>query len=391
MANPPAGANDFACTPPAAHPNPVILVHGLSSTMGDNWDNLSPLLKQRGYCVFALTYGIDPRTSGFDRPGGVIPIEQSAVELGAFAEKVLAATGAGKVDLVGHSEGTFMPQYWLKFLGGAPKVDRYVAWTPLYDGTKFLGIDTVRDLGAQFGLSQPMVDLVASMCGSCPQFVAGSRMQKKLVEGGAAAPGVKYTTVMSAYDELVVPYTSGVLDPPATNHVLQEICPADVSEHALVANDPVAAQLTFNALDPAHAHPVDCAKLPPYAGAPAPAGSRAEPIPTTLRSRVERFRVRRLTLMNVPAGARVKLTACSRQTRGTAARAARRCAIGTRRYATASARRALKLVRAFRGRRLPRGTVIRVTVTKPGLRGKAFTVTVLRSGRGRPTATLLSG
>jgi hypothetical protein len=32
---------------------------------------------------------------------------------------VLDATGAEKVDLVGNSEGTHTPQYWLKFLGGA--------------------------------------------------------------------------------------------------------------------------------------------------------------------------------------------------------------------------------------------------------------------------------
>src|SRR5205807_6886914 len=69
------------------------------------------LLAARGYCVFALTYGIDPR---WRYMGGVIPIERSAPELGAFVRRVLAATHARRVDLVGHSEGTFMPQYWLR-------------------------------------------------------------------------------------------------------------------------------------------------------------------------------------------------------------------------------------------------------------------------------------
>jgi hypothetical protein len=43
-----------------------------------------------------------------------------------------------------------------------------------------------------------------------------------------------------------------------TNIVLQDVCPADVSEHPLVAFDPVVLQLIRNALDPAHAAPVRC-------------------------------------------------------------------------------------------------------------------------------------
>lgn len=50
-------------------------------------------------------------------------MEQSSQELGAFVDQVLAATGKSKVDLVGHSEGTVMPRYWMEFDGGAAKVD----------------------------------------------------------------------------------------------------------------------------------------------------------------------------------------------------------------------------------------------------------------------------
>ncbi len=257
LSNPPRGANDWSCKPTAAHPNPVVLVHGLGATMAANWGSLSPQLKARGYCVFALTYGIDPRMVLFGAPGGTIPIEQSAKELGAFVDRVRTATGAAKVDLVGHSEGTFMPQYWLKFLGGAAQTDKYVAWTPLYDGSTVYVISFLRDLGNVVGLSKPIIDLVSAFCGSCTQFLAGSPMQRKLAEGGAAAPGVSYTTVMTKLDELVVPWSSGSM-PGHTNHVLQEICPGNLSEHALVAIDPVAAQLTFNALDPANAAPVRC-------------------------------------------------------------------------------------------------------------------------------------
>src|SRR5690242_20223928 len=48
---PPPGANDFSCQPSAAHPNPVVLVHGLGATMGENWATYAPLLANHGYCV----------------------------------------------------------------------------------------------------------------------------------------------------------------------------------------------------------------------------------------------------------------------------------------------------------------------------------------------------
>jgi hypothetical protein len=231
--------------------------------MGENWGYMSPLLAARGYCVFALTYGLDPRLPMF---GGTIPIEQSAVELGQFVDKVLGSSGAAKVDLVGHSEGTFMPQYWIKFLGGASKVNRYVAMTPLYAGSNVALLSTLEQLvGAQ------PTGGVANLCGSCPEFLAGSPMVKKLNVGGAAAPGVSYTTIMTRYDELVVPYTSGYLHAPnATNHVLQDICPNDVSEHTAEAVDPVVAQIIFNALDPAHPRQISCAGLPPLLAPPPP-------------------------------------------------------------------------------------------------------------------------
>lgn len=261
LAAPPPGANDWSCKPSAAHPEPVVLVHGLGATMFANWAYMSPQLKARGYCVFALTYGQDPRLPAF---GGTIPVQDSAKELDVFVSRVLSATGASKVDLVGHSEGTFMPQYWLKKLGGAAKTDDYVALTPLYDGTQLLALDYLRDtFGPLGGLA---IGLVNQVCGSCTQFLRGSDMQKQLAAGGKAAPGVRYTTIMTKYDELVIPYTSGVIDGVGNkNIVVQDVCKNDISEHGAVAFDPVVARLIFNALDPANAKEVSCAGLPPLA------------------------------------------------------------------------------------------------------------------------------
>src|SRR3954454_10058011 len=91
----PPGANDFTCKPTAAHPSPVVLVHGTFEGATDNWATVSPQVKAAGYCVFALEDG--------DRGTG--DIAASAGQLPRFVDAVLAATGASKVSLVGHSQG----------------------------------------------------------------------------------------------------------------------------------------------------------------------------------------------------------------------------------------------------------------------------------------------
>ena len=248
----PPGANDWSCKPSAAHPLPLVLVHGLGATASENWSYLSPILEADGYCVFALTYGVDSRSPYM---GGVVAMEQSSHELDAFVHRVLTATGAAQVDLVGHSEGTVMPQYWLWKLGGAPLVHEYVAITPLYDGTTFHDIATLEsyDQGGTFA------HFATGYCGSCLEFIKGSPFLTDLYKNGVAAPGVHYTTIMTTHDELVTPYTSGYLNSPqATNIVLQDVCPLDLSEHGALAFDPVVARLVQNALDPANAVAPTC-------------------------------------------------------------------------------------------------------------------------------------
>ncbi|HWE65047.1 MAG TPA: alpha/beta fold hydrolase [Acidimicrobiales bacterium] len=265
----PAGANNWSCRPSAQHPDPVVLVHGLGATMAENWSTMSPLLADNGYCVFALTYGLDP---GESYVGGVEPIEVSSHQLAGFVTKVLAATGASKVDLVGHSEGTVMPQYYLKFLGGAAVVKRYVALAPLYQGTTLYGLTAGLTAFETYlpSLDHQFESVVASECGSCLEFAHGSPFLKHLYGDGVyAVPGVTYTTIMSRDDELVIPYTSGELRAPnATNIVVQNQCPLDFSEHVTLAFDPVVGQNILNALDPGNAHPVPCTLVLPGIGAP---------------------------------------------------------------------------------------------------------------------------
>jgi triacylglycerol lipase len=254
----PPGTNDFSCKPPATHPRPVVLLEGLGGN-SDAWRVFVPKLKARGYCLFTINYGEQPLLKLLPYAiEGVIPMEQSAQELATFVQKILAATGAAKVDIVGHSEGTVMPRWYLERLGGAAYVQKFIALTPLWRGSDVHGLVTLGEELKPYGLSQPAFSLIAAMCPACSEVLAGSDYLNDLNADGEAIPGIEHTNIVTKYDELVTPYTSGIMRDGGTNIVLQDVCPMDFSEHIAVAFSPNVLQLVQNALDPAHAAPVIC-------------------------------------------------------------------------------------------------------------------------------------
>jgi len=259
--NPP-GSNIWTCRPSAAHPRPVVLVHGLFANKTDNWQTMSPLLKNNGYCVYALTYGTKPDLSSPQYQfGGLTRMEQSAVQLSNFVNAVLKSTGAKRVDLVGHSEGATMPDYYIEYLGGAAKVLRYVGVSGVKHGTTLHGVATfTSSYGAVFpGGPDPTV----GTCDSCQQFVVGSEYIKK-IEARAPAKGVIYTNIATRYDELVSPYTSSFLTGPnVTNITLQNRCALDFSDHLSIISSPITGRYILNALDPAHAKAPPCVPVAP--------------------------------------------------------------------------------------------------------------------------------
>ena len=258
----PPGSNDWSCRPSRAHPRPVVLVHGLLANMTNNWQTMSPLLANNGYCVFALSYGVPPDASPpTDQFGGLNPMEESAAELSTFVDRVLAATGATKVDIVGHSEGATMPDYYIGYLGGAAKVSRYVGVSGVKHGTTLHGVGT---LAAELGTLFPAApDLATGSCQSCQQFLVGSDYIRA-IEARTPAPGVTYTNIATRYDELVSPYTSSFLSgPKVTNITLQDRCLLDATDHLSIISSPITGRHILNALDPAHAQPVPCVPVLP--------------------------------------------------------------------------------------------------------------------------------
>ena len=248
--SPPAGANDWECEPGDAHPDPVILVHGTFANRTVNWPTLSPFLANRGYCVFALTFGRRPQVDfGFYRPGGLDRMQQSARRLAGFASRVMRKTGSERVDVVGHSQGALMPNWWVKRLGGDAVVDDYVGISPLWDGTNLAGIATLDELGAQYGASEGFYELFEPYCPACRQLFSSSGFIRRMNGGGGPrVHGVDYTMILTRNDQLVVPYTSGLMDG-ARNVVVQDACPLDQSDHLAIIFDPITAYTILNALD----------------------------------------------------------------------------------------------------------------------------------------------
>jgi len=253
------GTNDWTCKPTAAHPNPVVLVHGTGGNRSTNWQTYGPLLKNNGYCVFALTYGATMPLPYPGAVGGFADMRVSAQELKTFVNRVLAATRARKVDLIGHSQGTLMPNYYVKYLGGAAKVDKYISLAPVWNGTQLASLITV--IRNVFGLSAEMTPV----CVACAQFAPGSEFMNQIRAGGTAAPGVTYTNIMTRYDELVLPYTSGRA-PGMKNVVIQDRCGLDFSDHLEIAASKNASLVVLSALDPAHPPKTSCSLMLPAVG-----------------------------------------------------------------------------------------------------------------------------
>ncbi|ACZ83374.1 esterase/lipase family protein [Streptosporangium roseum] len=245
----PDGANDWNCRPSFFHPHPVVLVHGTFENMAFNWSKLSPVLKKNGYCVFALNYGGVP-----DAPvQGTGDIAQSAGQLSAFVDRVLQATGAPEVDIVGHSQGGMMPRYYAKFLGGAAKVRKLVGIVPSNHGTTASGLVT---LGRLLGLLDPVI----RACPACGQQLVDAEFLGALNSGGETLPGVEHTVIATRYDEVVTPYTSSFLNGSGVKNILlQDKCPGDTNAHLGVNFDPVVHRIVLNELGFLTAYwPVDC-------------------------------------------------------------------------------------------------------------------------------------
>ncbi|MCW6009350.1 alpha/beta fold hydrolase [Micromonospora sp. CPCC 205371] len=184
------GANDFECVASPAiqedadDPEPVILVHDTFRDGASNFAVLAPELTGAGLCVFALDYG----------GNGTAPLADSAAQLQTFVAGVLEATGAPKVDLVGHGQGGLLPRVLVGPLGLAEQVDDIVAIAPATRGT-----DT------------PLEDPDFAECAACADLAPDSEFLAQLNANGDVVPGPAYTVPWSIADDVITPPDSQTL------------------------------------------------------------------------------------------------------------------------------------------------------------------------------------
>ena len=190
-----------------------------------NFSALGPYLASQGFCTFAPTYG--EAIPGVP-VGGIAPVPGPPPRWAHFIGQVRTATGAARVDLVGHSEGGFQALYGPKFIPGeAAAVARVVALAPPTHGTTFASLVTIGD---DLGISPLTGAVIAAGCPACSELTTGSSLVSSLNAGPVAQPGIAYTVIASARDELVTPYgTESVSEPGVSNETVQDFCPSTQS------------------------------------------------------------------------------------------------------------------------------------------------------------------
>ena len=247
---PPPGSNLPPCSL-AAHPYPVVLVHGTIENQNDNWQAVAPTLANDGYCVYSFTYGRTWYSGGI---GAIGDIHASAKQLGSFVHYVLSKTGAKQVDIVGHSQGGMLPRLYMKEDGGVPYIHRLVGISSSNNRANVSGLSTILNL-------VPGAELVLGLgCPACTQQTT-QPLYDYINSGEVTYPSVLYTVIQSTHDEVVgPPYTQAFL-PSASNVInetVQQVCPNDPVGHIGLPYDQDAVQMVINALDPAHAQAVSC-------------------------------------------------------------------------------------------------------------------------------------
>ncbi len=220
---------------------PVVLVHGTNGRSSCDWFTLAPLLANHGREV----YPFDWRRA---RPSpDVSATHRHALELAAFVDEVRTATGSDEVDIVGHSWGAVLAHYLVRCLPDEPaagSVRTLVGLAPTYGGTTLHGL-LRRPHRLPGGLRRWLDAKIPTWREQMP----GSAVLTA-IRAAPAAPSVRFTTIVTRYDQMVTPYTASLTAAPhATPVVLQRHARRAVVGHLGILHHPAALAQVVQALN----------------------------------------------------------------------------------------------------------------------------------------------
>ncbi|MDT0329688.1 esterase/lipase family protein [Nocardiopsis lambiniae] len=166
--------------PAAAAPQtPVIFIHGFAGK-GEQWSTMRNSLVSSGYPrdrlhVFSYDWARSNKTI--------------AGQLSSYVDGVRAQHGVDKVHLVSHSMGGLSSRWYIKNLGGAQKVDRWISIGGPNNGTNVAG-------------------LCPSLITPCKEMRHGSSFLNELNSGNPTPGPTVYTTFRSPCDVIISPTSS---------------------------------------------------------------------------------------------------------------------------------------------------------------------------------------
>jgi triacylglycerol lipase len=173
----------------AATHTPVVFVHGYTGS-ASNWASAKSVFMAGGYSSGELfAYGYDWSKSN----------KTSAAGLATYVQQVLARTGAQRVDIVNHSMGGLVSDWYVKQLGGQPFVRHLASIAGANHGTTYAGACLTN--------------------ASCVEMYPGSAFLATVNAGDESPGDTKYATWYSPCDGIILPFTSTVLSG-ADNHMV---------------------------------------------------------------------------------------------------------------------------------------------------------------------------
>lgn len=256
----PKGVNDWNCTPNPKKPNPVILIHGMSMTANTAWAGFGPVLKDQGYCVYAVNMAKDPdgamskvvRAIGNLDFGGLADIKASATFTAAFINEVMKTTGAKKVDIIGYSEGGTVANL-IAHTYGPSFIDNIITLGGINVGITPFGLQDLEAVYTKNAEPTIVGNILEFGSVAAAQMMNGSPIINAITKPDTIA-GITYTNLSTKYDEFSnisthnPNFQKAVPGATVTNITIQDGCSKDFSDHLTLPYNKRAWAIALNTL-----------------------------------------------------------------------------------------------------------------------------------------------